>query len=78
MGRLVIEEVDETLIDGLVRLAATNSLSVEEQAKTLLERSLARHDRSDLIRRAEAIAALTPKGVPQTDSVQFLRQDRDR
>lgn len=78
MGRIVVEEVDEVVIDALARLAASNSNSVEEQVRTLLAQSVPRSSRQDLVRRAEAIAAMTPKGVMQTDSTLLLRQERHR
>lgn len=78
MSRIVIEEVDEVLIDSLTRLAACNSVSVGEQIKTLLAQSVPWPDRQGLLRRAEAIAAMTPRSVVQTDSTSLLREDRDR
>ncbi len=78
MGTLVIEDVDKGLLDGLVRLAERNSITVEQQAKRLLEQAMVRRDRSELAERAEAIAAMTPKGVAQTDSVLLLRENRNR
>ncbi len=78
MNRIVVEEVDEVLIDGLARLAASNSVSVEEQIKTLLAQAVPQSNRQDLVRRAEAIAAMTPRCVVHTDSTSLLREDRDR
>ena len=78
MGTLVIEGLDKRLLDDLARLAERNSITVELQVKRLLEQAMVRRDRSDLVARAEDIAAMTPKGVAQTDSILLLREDRDR
>ncbi len=78
MGRIVIEEVDEVVIDGSARLPASNCTSAEERVKTSLTQSMPRPSRQDLVRRAEAISAMTPTGVIQTDATLLLRQDRDR
>ncbi len=78
MSRIVIEEVDKVLIDNLTRLAACNTVTLGEQLKTLLVQSVPWPDRQDLVRRAEAIAAMTPRSVIQTDSTSLLREDRDR
>lgn len=78
MTTLLIENLDEGFLDDLVRLAGRNNITVEQQAKRLLEQAMLRADRSVLLERAEAIAAMTPKDVSQTDSVLLLREDRNR
>ena len=78
MGKLVIEDIDDAVLDDLLRRARRNSVSVEQEAKGVLQRSVARPTRQELVERAEAIAALTPQDVPQTDTVHLLREDRAR
>ena len=44
----------------------------------LLESAVKEHARRlELVRRADEIAAMTPEGVKQTDSVDLIRQMRD-
>ena len=78
MGRIVLDGIDDVVIDRLARLAESNSTSLEEQVRTVLAQVTPRPDRRDLVRLAEAIAAMTPAGIVQTDSVALLREDRDR
>ena len=78
MGKLVIEDIDDAVLDGLLRRAQRNSVSVEQEAKGVLQRSVQGPTRRELVERAEAIAAMTPREIPQTDTVQLLREDRSR
>ena len=79
MTQIVLEDVDEAVVAKLADLAQTNRLSLEEQARRLLVEAV---DILDRRRRrleiADRIAAMTPKGVVQTDSTILLREDRDR
>jgi antitoxin FitA len=79
MTQIVLEDVDEAVIAKLADLAQANRLSLEEQARRLLVEAV---DMLDRRRRrleiADRIAAMTPKGVVQTDSTILLREDRDR
>ena len=60
--------------------ASVSGRSVAQEAAAILRQHLRRPmvDRDDLIARARAIRAMTPRGVPQTDSLTLLREDRDR
>jgi hypothetical protein len=78
MGTLVIEDVDERLLDDLTCLAVLNQLSVGQQARALLRRSIPMLERSRRAEMAERIASMTPKNAPPSDTVLMLREDRDR
>lgn len=78
MRTLVLTNVDEDLLARLLELAAANHLSVEEQAAQLLKEGSRREERGGRVAVLKAIAAMTPKGVHQTDSVALLREDRNR
>ena len=78
MGTLIIENVDEALINDLGRMAERNGVPLDVQAKKVLNDGVRMRDRSDLVARLEAVAAMTPRGIEQTDSVEMLREDRDR
>ena len=79
MTQIILEHLDDAVIAKLVELARGNRLSVEEQAQRLLVEAV---DMVDRRRRrleiADRIAAMTPKGIVQTDSTILLREDRDR
>lgn len=74
---IVLEGLDGELMEKLTRLANTRKVSVEDQIVTVLKDALGRR-RDSLADRADEIAAMTPKGVSQTDSVVLIREDRDR
>lgn len=79
MTQIVLEHIDEAIVAKLAELARANRVSVEEQAQRLLIEAV---DMVDRRRRrleiADRIAAMTPKGIVQTDSTILLREDRDR
>jgi plasmid stability protein len=79
MTQLIIDHLDQTTIAKLADLAATNRLSVEEQAKRILTDAVGTVDRRRLrLETADRVAAMTPKKIKQTDSALLLREDRDR
>jgi antitoxin FitA len=79
MTQIVLDHVDEAVLAKLAELARANRLSVEELAEKLLAEAV---DMADRRRRrleiADRIAAMTPKGIVQTDSTTLLREDPDR
>jgi GTP cyclohydrolase I len=79
MRDLILRNLDESTLAQLSDMASVNQLSPEEQATKLLVSALADYSRrKHLYDTAKRIAAMTPKGVVQTDSVELLREDRDR
>lgn len=78
MGTLVIEHVDEALMRDLTRFASGHRLGVEALAEQLLRRAVPTADRADLAARLDAIAALTPHDARTVDSLEMLREDRQR
>ena len=78
MGTLVIEGVDEALMSDLASLAAENHMQVESQARQILRSAVPVRDRHALAARLDAIANMTPTGVDQSDSLELLREDRQR
>lgn len=79
MGAITIHNLDETLVDRITKLAEANRHSLEQEAAALIEAGLREQARLEaLVERVRQIAAMTPKDVPQTDSVEMLREDRDR
>lgn len=78
MGTLVIENIDDMLMGDLASLAAENRMQIEAQVHHILRRAVPVRDRQALAARLDAIAAMTPKGVDQVDSLDLLREDRER
>lgn len=79
MTDLTIPNVDEATLRALRARARATGRSVEEEARELLSRGAdANVDRAELLARADRIRAMTPADVPQTDSADLIREDRDR
>jgi hypothetical protein len=76
---MVTLELEAEILAALQDMARQNTVTVEQQAKMLLEQMLRQarsgEHRAELARR---IASMTPKGVGQTDSTELLREDRLR
>ncbi|HKG85540.1 MAG TPA: hypothetical protein VKB16_20680 [Beijerinckiaceae bacterium] len=71
--------ISDELFERLAKIASARKLPIERQAEEFLSEAVNRRTRrADLRRMFDEIAALTPKNVPQTDSVILLREDRDR
>ncbi|WP_159726736.1 hypothetical protein [Methylosinus sp. Ce-a6] len=76
MGKLAI--ADEVL-EEVAAAARARGVSSETLAQELLLEGLRGHKSNEALRELmEAIAAMTPRDVEQTDSVELLREDRDR
>lgn len=79
MTDLTIPNVSEATMRALRARAQAAGRSVEEEARELLSRRAdASIDRAELLARADGIRAMTPADVPQTDSTDLIREDRDR
>ncbi|HYF52812.1 MAG TPA: hypothetical protein VEA41_00975 [Salinarimonas sp.] len=79
MGAITLQDLDESLVARIAALAEANQHSLEQEVASLVAAGLREHERRvELIERLERIAAMTPKGVPQTDSALLVREDRDR
>jgi plasmid stability protein len=79
MGALNIRKISDRALSILEERAALHHCTIEEEAAALIERGLAAPlTPKERYLLAGQIAAMTPKDVPQTDSVELLREDRDR
>jgi plasmid stability protein len=80
MGEMQIKIADEALLTRISDRARLNNRSVEEEVEALLQAAVPARpnaiNREDLRAAAKRIAAMTPKGVKQTDSVEILRELR--
>jgi len=82
MGELRIRIEDARLLEALTEMARAHNHTVEAEVEELVQNALEKRARRlDLVRRADMIAARTPKGVKQTDSadlIREMREERDR
>ena len=78
MNAITLREIDDDLMGRLTSLAKARNIPVEAEILALLRASVSHPARSSLLERADAIAALTPIGIKQTDSTLLIREDRER
>ncbi len=78
MGNLTIRNVDDRVIEQLKVQAKANQRSLEGEIRHLLTRQVSRPGRlADFRERTRQLVSLTA-GTVQTDSVESLREDRER
>ena len=78
MATLTIRNLDEKTVERLKLHARQNERSLEAEVRHILNNAAQTLTRKEFWARADAIAAMTPRDVAQTDSVALLREDRDR
>lgn len=77
MASVTIRNLDDEVVKTLKQRAKTANRSLEAELRQILSDAVDPNAPVDLRALAEQIAAMTPD-VPQTDSVELLREDRDR
>jgi len=78
MANLTIRNLDDEVAAALKARAKAHNRSLEAEVRQILTDQARRPWRgAELVARAERIAAMT-SDVPQTDSVDLLREDRER
>ena len=78
MGNLTIRNLDDRVIGALKAQAKMNQRSLEAEVRYLLKMRVARRVRMAELRERSAEIARMSAGMPQTDSVELLREDRER
>lgn len=78
MGNLTIRNLDDRVIDALKAQAKANQRSLEAEVRYLLTLRVDRRVRIAEFRERSAEIARMSAGMPQTDSVELLREDRER
>jgi plasmid stability protein len=73
MGTLTIRKLDDEIIGRLKERARAHGCSLEAELRELLAQSSRQPLILDPLAEADRIAAMTPRDVPQTDSVVLLR-----
>ena len=77
MGNITIRNLDDKVIEKLKAQAKRHERSLEAEIRALLTETAERWSRQRFIETARRIAAMTPD-VPQTDSTELIREERDR
>ena len=78
MGSLTIRNLDDSVIQALKAEARANDRSMEAEARRALTERFNRRLRMVRLRERTDVLSRTLEGIPQTDSVVLLREDRDR
>jgi antitoxin FitA len=79
MATVTIRNLDEKVVEALKAQAKANGRSLQAELRHLLSEVAARRDkRQAFIKEAERIRRMTSKGHRQSDSTDFLREDRSR
>ena len=78
MGNPTIRNLDDRVIDQLKAQGRANQRSLEGEVRHLLTRQMDRHERiAEFRERTRPLVSLTTDSR-QSDSVELLREDRDR
>lgn len=80
MAQVVVRQLDVAVIEIHRRQARARGVSLEQELREVITRA-ARAGREELVRRMDAIRALTPlppPGVPALSAEELIREDRDR
>ena len=78
MGNVTIRNLDDRVIDALKAQAKANQRSLEAELRYVLSQEVNHRLRIAAFRERTAELTRETVDVPQTDSVDLLRQDRDR
>ena len=78
MGNVTIRNLDDQVIDALKTQAKANQRSMEAELRHVLTQEVNHRLRVAGFRQRSNRIARATAGVPQTDSVDLLRQDRER
>jgi hypothetical protein len=77
MAQVVVRQLDAAVIEIHRRQARVRGVSLEQELRKVITRA----GREVLVRRVDAIRALTPAtppGVPPRSAEELIREDRDR
>jgi len=78
MATVTLHDIDDRIMRRLETQARLHGRSVEREIAALLAEAVAMPlSAGERVAIANRIAAMTPKNVPQTDSVLLLREGRD-
>lgn len=78
MGIIEKIAVDDATLAKLSENAKSHGRTLEQEAAVALRAAAGTLTRAEILARLDAVAAMTPKGIKQTDSTLLVREDRDR
>ena len=80
MDEKVTIEFEPDELDELSQRAEAHGHSIGDEVRDIVRQQITRKPVRDIdfVAWARRIRAMTPPGVPQTDSLKLLREDRDR
>jgi hypothetical protein len=78
MGEMSLKIKDASMIERIAHLAKEHNRTPNMEALELLAEALNNAERFDRYKEALRISAMTPKGVKQSDSTIFIREERNR
>ncbi len=76
MAQVLVRNLDEQVVAVLRRKAELHGHSLEQELRITLT-AAARLSPAERVALARRVRGLTPANVPQTDSTELVRQDRD-
>lgn len=79
MGQVIVRQLDDAVIEEHRRQARARGVSLEQQLRDVLTNA-ARAQREELLRRLDAVRAMTPVPPPGTrvwSAEELVREDRD-
>ena len=77
MATLTIRNLDDKTVERLKQHARQNGRSLQAEVRYILNNAAQLPTNKEFWARADAIAAMTPRDIEQTDSATLLREDRD-
>ncbi len=79
MGVIEKIAVDDATLAKLAENAKSHGRTLEQEAAEALRAAAGTTlTRAEILARLDAVAAMTPKGIKQTDSTLLVREDRER
>jgi len=76
MAQVIVRNLPDDVVARLKARAASRRRSLEQELRDILSEA-ARPSRKEILADFDRIRAMTPK-VPQTDSAELIREERDR
>ena len=76
MAQVIVRNLPDDVVARLKTRAASRRRSLEQELRDILSEA-ARPSREEILADFDSIRAMTPK-VPQTDSAELIREERDR
>ena len=76
MAQVIVRNLPDDVVARLKARAASRRRSLEQELRDILSEA-ARPSREEIVADFDRIRAMTPK-VPQTDSAELIREERDR